>query len=69
MRLNLKLARIKYGLNQSELAKKIGVSQQTICKWENGFSSPKRMTHVKNLERLLHESKEVLFQDVFGDDC
>ena len=34
---NIKDARIAAGLTQTELAKKIGVKQQTIQKYENGI--------------------------------
>ena len=36
----LLLARKKSNLTQEELAEKIGVSRQTVAKWENGDSAP-----------------------------
>lgn len=36
MRLNLKLFRVKHKLNQSEIAKKIGVTRQTYAHIEQG---------------------------------
>lgn len=32
----MKLARMRWGLTQAELAKKIGVTQPRISAWENG---------------------------------
>ncbi len=37
---NLKKARKEQGLSQNELAQSIGVSQQTICAWENNERYP-----------------------------
>ncbi len=36
----LKVARIKYGLTQEEIAEKLNVSRQTISNWENEKSYP-----------------------------
>ena len=38
--MNLKYLRNKYGLSQEQFAEKIGVSRQTVAKWENGESLP-----------------------------
>ena len=38
---DLKELRIKMGLTQSELAEKVGVSENTIQNWENGKTMPK----------------------------
>ena len=53
------------GLSQEEVAEKIGVSRQTISKWESNLSSPdiqscKAMADVFgiSLEELLDESKK-----------
>lgn len=37
---NLKYLRNKYNMNQETLAKKVGVSQNTISSWENGIREP-----------------------------
>ena len=37
---NIKMYRKMQGYTQSELATKIGVSQQTIAKWESGNAFP-----------------------------
>lgn len=38
--MNLKFLRGKFGFSQEELAEKIGVSRQSVAKWENGESLP-----------------------------
>jgi len=48
----LRRARLKAGLNQSELASKIKVSQPAISTWENGTSKPDAVTLTK-LEKVL----------------
>lgn len=37
---NLKLLRKKYGYTQEQIAEKLGVSRQTIAKWERGECLP-----------------------------
>lgn len=37
---NIKFLRKKAGLSQEELAQKLGVSRQSVAKWENGESLP-----------------------------
>ena len=38
--MNIKYLRGKFSLSQEELAEKIGVSRQSVAKWENGESLP-----------------------------
>ena len=38
---NIKKERNNKNLTQSQLAKKIGVSKQTVCDWEEGRSVPR----------------------------
>lgn len=45
---NLAKARKKAGLSQEELAEKMGLTRQTISKWETGASAP----DVEELQRL-----------------
>ena len=51
--MNTKLLSLRKGagLTQSELAQKIGVTIQTISRWENGISipSPKRIKQMADL--------------------
>lgn len=37
---NLRVIRERHGLTQSELAERIGTTQQTIARWENGKAEP-----------------------------
>ena len=45
---NLSKSRKKAGLSQEELAEKMGITRQTISKWETGASVP----DVEELQRL-----------------
>lgn len=40
MKITLKAARVNAGLTQKEAAEKLGVSNVTVCNWENGLSVP-----------------------------
>ena len=51
--LQLKTARQRAGMNQSDLAKTIGVSRSTVAMWESGASQPDIETILK-LSQLLN---------------
>ncbi|MEX2803625.1 helix-turn-helix domain-containing protein [Streptococcus sp. H31] len=58
---NMKLLRKKQNLSQERLAEKIGVSRQTVAKWEAGSSLPDVLSCAKlaecfdvSMEDLLH---------------
>ena len=40
LKITLKAARINAGLSQKEAAKKLGISNKTLCNWESGSSFP-----------------------------
>lgn len=40
MRMNMKAERARHGLSASEAAKKIGVSANTLLRWESGQNAP-----------------------------
>ena len=40
MRMNMKAERARYGLSADEAAKKIGVSANTLLRWESGQNDP-----------------------------
>lgn len=48
---NLKAMRQKYNLTQMNIAKAIGVSINTIAKWENNVSTPSE-DNLKKLDKL-----------------
>ena len=52
----IRLARIRSGYSQDDLAAKVGVSQQSIAKWERGAASPRarRMTALTAAIAPLH---------------
>lgn len=39
-RISLKAARVNAGLSQKEAAKKLEISNKTLCSWENGKTYP-----------------------------
>lgn len=40
-KMTLKAARVNIGITQKEAAKRLKVSNKTLCHWENGISVPK----------------------------
>ncbi len=58
--LNLKVARIKKGLTQAQLAEKLGVSQNTISFYETGARFPSRNNLYKLAEALDCDVKEII---------
>ena len=56
-------ARKKSGLSQEEVAEKLGVSRQTISKWENGTSDPSTSNLIA-LAKLFDLSAEELLHEV-----
>lgn len=41
MRISLAAARVNKKLTQEQFAKKVGVSKNTVQKWENGYTKPR----------------------------
>lgn len=65
-RLELKAARVRKGWTQLHLALAMGVSQQTVAKWERGHNAPATFAKLRRLENVLGVSKELMFPDIFG---
>lgn len=65
-RMKLRLARIENGLSQKELAKIIGVSQQTIAKWEKGITTPSQFSQIRQISKELDTKPAAIFPDVFS---
>lgn len=62
MGMNLKLARIKAGIKQCDLAKEIHVSPATLIKWEKGIEIENiRLKTMKELSEILKCSINELF--------
>lgn len=57
---NLRELRKVNNLNQSELAKKVGVSQNTISQWENGVREPETIAVFLKLSEILNVSLDDL---------
>lgn len=51
MLLTLQAARINAGLKQTDVAKELGVTPETISRWEQGKSFP-NVPQINELERL-----------------
>lgn len=65
MRKRLKRERQLAGLTQAELAEMIGISQQTISKYELGKITPGHFKIIRQYEKALGVSAEDLFPDIF----
>lgn len=62
MGINLKLARIKKGIRQIDLATEIHVSPATLIKWEKGIDLDNiRLGMMKKIAKILNSSIEELF--------
>ena len=63
MAFNHNLARFRYaaGMNQEQLAERIGVSRSTIAKWEAGKGTPK-ITNLIAVSRALGVTVDALLQ-------
>ena len=62
MGMNLKLARIRAGIKQCDLAKEIHVSPATLIKWEKGIEIENiRLKTMKEISKILNCNIEELF--------
>lgn len=69
MRNALKEARIKAGYTQQQLAIRLGVSQQTISKYEQEKITPQHFKQLREYEKLLGVQAEQLFPDIFKNNA
>lgn len=60
--MNIKNLRMKAGLTQVQLAKKMNVDQSAVSLWESGKTAPMRKLH-KKLAKVLGCTVEELLQD------
>lgn len=60
MPIELKIARIRKGLTQKDVAEKLQVTQQTVGAWERGLSLP-RPHKMQQIEDLYGVPKDQLF--------
>ncbi len=56
MRLNIREKRDMLGLTLEEIAKYVGVSKSTVCKWERGFIRNMRRDKIIKLAEILQAS-------------
>lgn len=64
MATELKVLRVRKGLNQEEMGKQIGISQVTISSWERGDSIPSGK-NIKKLADFFGVKPNVIFDAVF----
>ena len=64
---NLTLLRKRAALSQEALAEKIGVSRQTVAKWESGESAPD-VLHADRLAELFDVSLDDLLHGSFSEE-
>jgi len=63
---NLKLHRIKAGLTQLELARRLGVKERVITFWETGRSEP-HIEQAVDIARVLEAEPKDIFPDIFAN--
>ena len=59
----VKAERTKLGLNQDELAEKIGVTRRVICSYENDKSRPRGTERYKKLAEALNVNVNYLLSE------
>ena len=59
---NIKKARLIKGIQQKELAEQLGISQVSVCKWEQGKAFP-NVKRLKQVADILGTSVESLLPD------
>ena len=63
---NLKIHRIKAGLTQFELAKRLGVKERVITFWETGRSEP-HIEQAVDIARALDVEPKDIFPNYFAN--
>lgn len=61
--MDLRLARMKKGLNQNQLAKIVGVDPALICQYEHGKRRPSI-----NTARKIADALDIFWADIFEED-
>lgn len=60
--MKIKELRLKAGMTQAQLAKKMNVDQTAVSRWETGDNKPLRKTH-KKLAKVLGCTVEELYEE------
>jgi putative transcriptional regulator len=68
MEYKLKAERVKKGIKQGELAKRLGISSQYLCKIEKGTAEPRRCLMLEIAHILNVDPKELFFNDDEKED-
>lgn len=64
---SFKLARMKAGLRQIDIARALGVSESLVAYWETGGKRPAEQ-YLPKLAEMLRTKPEDLFPEVLGDE-
>jgi DNA-binding transcriptional regulator YiaG len=46
-KIDIKALRLRLGLTQEDVARRLGLALSTVCKWEQGVTSPSRLAYEK----------------------
>lgn len=63
MNFKLKAKRVELGIKQTELAKRLNISAQYLCKIENGDIDPRRNLMIAIAKELGMEPQKLFFDD------
>ncbi|MBG0765666.1 MAG: helix-turn-helix transcriptional regulator [Tissierellales bacterium] len=63
-RLNLKIQRMRVNLSQAQLAKKVGITKQSISDYETGRINPSFEVMAKIAKELDSTVDELFFKDI-----
>lgn len=66
MRYRLRRERQLAGYSQATIARMVGVSQQSVAKWELERTTPSHFAQIRKCEDILGVPAEVLFPDIFN---
>lgn len=66
MMVTLEAARVNAGYKQNEAAEKLGITPETLCRWEKGKSFPnvKQITEIEKLYGLTYADIKFLPENI-----
>jgi len=64
----IRQARKEFRMNQTQLARKVGVSLTTISDWETGKTSPS-LEHLATLSKVLHKDPAWFIPELLGEEA
>ena len=57
-RVDIKALRLRLGLTQEDVARQLGLALSTVCKWEQGVTSPSRLAYEK-IQSVLGKGRKI----------